>query len=125
MKFKLDKLEQRLQERNIAVEGCELEIEFELSELPAIIKEVPTVISSFSNAAEKSNSREWDKLCNEANEAKDKLFETERNLRGAEARAEAAERRAERLKEEKAELKARLNETPEKPDIFRELRSDK
>lgn len=109
----------------MSVEGCELEVEFELSELPAIIKEVPTVINSFSNAAEKSNSREWDKLCNEANETKDKLLEAERNLRGAEARAEAAERRVERLKEEKAELKARLNETPEKPDIFRDLRADK
>ena len=101
MRFKLDKLEQRFQERNIAIEGCELEIEFELSELPGIIKEVPTVINSISAAAEKHDSRDWEKLYNETNEVKDKLRETERTLRGTEARAEAAERRIERLKEEK------------------------
>lgn len=108
MKFKLDKLEQRLQERNIAVEGCELEIEFELAELPGIIKEIPTVINSISAAAEKSDSREWEKLCNEANQTKDKLFETERNLRGAEARAEAAERKAQRKQEEVEELRKKF-----------------
>lgn len=114
MRLKTDELERRLNEQNISVKGFEFELEFELSELPAIIKEVPTVINSFSNAAEKANSREWDKLCSEANETKDKLFETERNLRGAEARAEAAERRAERLKEEKEELKEKLNGNPAK-----------
>lgn len=108
MKFKLNKLEQRFQERGISIDGCEFEIEFELAELPAIIKEVPVVINSLSNAAEKSNSREWDKLCNEVNETKEKLCESERNLRGAEARAEAAERRAERLKEEKEELRKKF-----------------
>lgn len=112
MRFKLDKLEQRLQERNIAVEGCELEIEFELSELPGIIKEIPTVINSISTAAEKSDSREWEKLCRELGDVKDKLCESDRNTRAAEARAEAAERKAQRKQDEVEELRKKLFGTP-------------
>ena len=105
MKFKLDKLEQRLQEKSISIDGCELEIEFEASELPNIIKEVPTIVNSISVAAEKANSREFDKLCGEINECREKLLESERSRSAAEARAEAAERRAERLKAENDDLK--------------------
>ena len=63
MRFKLGELERRFNDTATSVKDCELEIEFELAELPGIIKEIPGVINSFSNAAEKSNSRDWEKVC--------------------------------------------------------------
>lgn len=76
MRFKMDELERRISDENTSVKGLEFEIEFELSELPGIIKEVPTVINSISAAAEKSNSRDWEKACDEINQAKEKLRES-------------------------------------------------
>ena len=112
MRLKTDELERRLNEQNISVKGFEFELEFELSELPAIIKEVPTVINSISTAAEKSDSREWEKLCRELGDVKDKLCESERNTRAVEARAEAAERKAQRKQDEVEELRKKLFGTP-------------
>ncbi len=112
MRLKTDELERRLNEQNISVKGFEFELEFELSELPGIIKEIPTVINSISTAAEKSDSREWEKLCRELGDVKDKRCESERNTRAAEAKAEAAERKAQRKQEEVEELRKKLFGTP-------------
>lgn len=111
--FNCEALEKRMNEgMNISVSGLSLSVEIEINELPDLIKEIPSVISSISNATEKTNARDWERLCNEANEAKDKLRESERNLRGAEARAEAAEKSVARLKEEKEELRKKCFNIP-------------
>ena len=122
LNFNCEALEKRMNEgMNISVSGLSLSVEIEINELPDLIKEMPSVISSISNATEKANSHEWEKICSEVNEAKDKLRESERDKKAVEAKAEMAEKRAQRLSEEIHELQKKLDEK-ENADPFVEAR---
>ena len=113
--FNLESLEKRMNEgQNLTVSGLSLSVEIEIKELPDLLKEVPAIIGSISTAAEKSNSRDWEKVCDEINEAKEKLRESEAKAQVAEARAEANEKKLQRKQEEIDELKEKLFGNPAK-----------
>lgn len=104
--FNCENLEKRMNEgQNINVSGLSLNVEIEISELPQLIKEIPSVISAFSNASEKAEARHWEKLCDEKNAAEEKRRE-------AEAKLEAAEHRLQRKQDEVEELRKKFFVTP-------------
>lgn len=113
--FNLESLEKRMNEgQNLTVSGLSLSVEIEIKELPDLLKEVPAIIGSISTATEKANSREWDKLCNESNEIRDKLYKTEVEANDAKTRAEAAEKKLQKKQDEVDELKEKLFGNPAK-----------
>ena len=88
--FNCEALEKRMNEgMNISVSGLSLSVEIEINELPDLIKEIPSVISSISAASEKCEARNWSQLCDEKNYEAEKRRDAEAKSQVTEAKLEA------------------------------------